>query len=225
MQIGGFQKLTLLDYPDKLSCLIFLLGCNMRCPFCHNASLVYKLEDEIPQDEVLDYLKKRKNMLDGVVISGGEPLLWEDLEDFIKRVKEIGYCVKLDTNGSLPEKLKNLLDKNLIDYVAMDIKNSKDKYSLTAGVDIDYNKILKSYKYILDSGIEYELRTTVVKEFHDENSFKEIGETFKDAKKYFLQKFINSDNVICENLTPPSDEEMSLYLNILKKYIPNASIR
>lgn len=225
MKIGGLHKLTLLDYPNKISCIVFVLGCNMRCPFCHNFGLVNHTLPEVPQEEVFAYLKQRKNRLEGVVISGGEPLLSDGLESFIKKVKELGYCVKLDTNGSLPQRLKQLLDKKLIDYVAMDIKNSKDKYNLAAGTNANYDNILKSYKYILESGIDYELRTTVVSQLHDQNAIEEIGKTFKDAKRFFLQKFVHSDSVPNTNLTPPQDQEMEQYLKIIQKYIPNAKIR
>ena len=169
MTISGMEKLTLLDYPANTACLIFTQGCNFRCPFCHNKNLLMDTNGDgiIDENEVLDYLKKRKGLVDGICISGGEPLLQRDIESFIKKIKEIGVKVKLDTNGSNPQKIKKLIDMGLIDYVAMDIKNDFSNYDKTSGVDnINIENIKKSIDILENSNIEYEFRTTVVKELH-----------------------------------------------------------
>ena len=170
MKINGFQKLTLLDFPEKMACIVFTAGCNFRCPFCHNASLVTHIDDTLVyrEEEIFEYLKKRKGLLEGVCISGGEPLLQPDMEEFIIKVKELGYLVKLDTNGSFPDKLISLVNKGLIDYVAMDIKNCKEKYPLTAGVsNLNIEDIEKSVTFLLGGTVDYEFRTTVATGLHE----------------------------------------------------------
>ena len=178
MNIQGLQKLTLLDYPEKVACTIFTAGCNFRCPFCHNASLVthIDLERNIPVEQVMNFLKKRWRVLDGICISGGEPLLQPELEDFIRGVKEIGYSVKLDTNGSNARLLKHLAEEKLLDYVAMDIKNAPGKYGITIGIP-DYNmeEIFRSVDFLMSGTLPYEFRTTVVREFHKREDFSDIG--------------------------------------------------
>ena len=199
MVISGMQKLTLLDYPGKTACLLFTQGCNFRCPFCHNASLVVNIpkEAEISEDEFFKFLQKRKGILDGVCVSGGEPLLQPDIELFIRKIKDMGFAVKLDTNGSFPDKLIHLVEEGLVDYVAMDIKNSPETYVLTAGVDVlDMEAIRGSVLYLKDGNIPYEFRTTVVKHYHSKEGFEEIGKWLVGADKYFLQNFVDSGDLI-----------------------------
>ncbi len=227
MKIGGFRKLTLLDYPEKTACTVFTAGCNFRCPFCHNASLVTKNPlENYTEEEILTFLKGRKGKLDGVCITGGEPLLQKDIEEFISQIKAEGYLVKLDTNGSFPQKLKDLVNGGFIDYVAMDIKNSIDRYGETVGIDnFDTSAVEESADFLLRGNIAFEFRTTVVEEFHDNESFEKIGQRFSDAQNYFLQGFVDSGDLVGENLTAATKEEMEEYLKTLQKYLPNARIR
>ena len=229
MLIKGLQKLTLLDFPDKMACTVFTFGCNFRCPFCHNASLATRAGevDTIPEDEIFDLLRKRKGVLDGVCITGGEPLLYgDDLKDFIIKIKELGYAVKLDTNGSFPKRLRALIEADLIDKVAMDIKNSPEKYGLTSGVEnFDMSPILESIELLKSSGIDYEFRTTVVNELHSASDFEEIGKMIAGAKAYYLQSFVDSGDLIGEGLSAPSKEDMEAYRKIAEKYVPNTQIR
>ncbi len=227
MLINGIQKLTLLDYPERVACTIFTAGCNFRCPFCHNAGLVTKINpaDTIPTEEVLEFLKKRTGLLEGVCITGGEPLLQEDLEEFLREIKVLGYSIKLDTNGSNPKKLKALIEKGLIDYVAMDIKNSKALYSVTAGVEVDLRDINDSIHIIKESGIDYEFRTTVVKGLHSVQSISQLSAWIAPAKKYFLQGFQDSGNLIGEDLEAVSPKELEEMKRCATKFLPNAQIR
>jgi pyruvate formate lyase activating enzyme len=235
MQIQGLQKLTLLDYPGKMAATVFTAGCNFCCPFCHNASLVTRIDRDrdIPVSKVLDYLKKRKNILEGVCISGGEPLLQPGLTDFIKEVKTLGYSVKLDTNGSNLGKLQNLVNQSLIDYVAMDIKNIPGKYRITSGLsglEESHSKellsqVVATVDYLKSNVILYEFRTTLVKELHQMEDLEEIGSWLVGAKKYYLQKFSDSGDLIKEGYHSYSDEIMKQALDIIKKYMPTAEIR
>lgn len=227
MRISGFQKLTLLDFPQKTACTVFTHGCNFRCPFCHNASLVtYDAGTKITENEVFAHLEKRKGLLDGVCISGGEPLLQNSLFEFIQKIKSMGYSVKIDTNGSLYARLEVLVKSGLVDYVAMDIKNSPQKYSKTCGLEaMDFENIEKSKELLIHSGIEYEFRTTVVKQLHDAQDFEDIGEFIKGAKRYFLQKFTDSGDIICSGLGAHDDEYMKECLEVVRKYVPTAKLR
>ena len=229
MKIQGLQKLTLLDYPGKLAATIFTAGCNFRCPFCHNASLVTQIRDEadLPTEEVLDFLKKRNTVLQGVCISGGEPLLQRDIEDFLRSLKAFGYQVKLDTNGSNFDKLKNLLDQKLVDYVAMDIKNAPDKYGGTIGLEenIFLKDILLCVDYLKGSPVPYEFRTTLVREFHKREDMERIGQWLKGAKNYYLQEFVDSGDLIQTGLRPYNKEVMEQALAIVQQYVPGAKIR
>lgn len=228
MNIQGLQKLTLLDYPGKVACTIFLAGCNFRCPFCHNASLVTHIDTEagILTEEVLSFLKKRSGVLDGVCVTGGEPLLAPELEAFIREIKDMGYEVKLDTNGSHTEKLKHLVEAGLIDYVAMDIKNAPAKYGMTIGLaDYDTSGIMESVSYLMEGHIPYEFRTTVVREFHKREDFEEIGRWLKGAEKYYLQGFVDSGDLIQPGLRGYTKDVMEQALAIVKKYIPAAELR
>lgn len=228
MHIQGLQKLTLLDYPGQTACTIFLAGCNFRCPFCHNAPLVVHVDpaDDIPEEEVLAFLRKRARVLDGVCITGGEPLLAPELEDFMRKVKEIGYLVKLDTNGSHAERLRFLVEQGLVDYVAMDIKNTPEKYAMTVGIEgYSPDNVIRSADYLMRGTIPYEFRTTVVREFHKRADFEEIGRWLKGAERYYLQGFVDSGNLIQPGLRGYTREIMEQALVIVRKYIPAAQIR
>lgn len=228
MQFSGFQKLTLLDYPEKTACTLFTAGCNFRCPFCHNAALVTHIDNSnfFTEEYVLDYLKKRKGVLDGVCITGGEPLLHKDLPEFIKKVKELGYLIKLDTNGSYPERLQSLIDDGLIDYVAMDIKNAHEKYLVTADCgDDELQNVIKSVEILKQNKIDYEFRTTVVKEYHDAEDIKKIAEWIRGADKYFLQNFIDSGDLIKNNLSAHPRETLEFMRSLAQDIIPKVEIR
>lgn len=224
MRIGGLQKLTLLDFPGHVACTVFLQGCNFRCPFCHNTSLVMGTE-EISEDEVLHFLKTRQGLLDGVAVTGGEPLLSAGLPDFLRKIKALGFMIKLDTNGSLPEKLRALIDENLVDYVAMDIKNSPEKYSQTAGADGMLDAVKESVSILMNGTVPYEFRTTVVDELHEPSDFHAIGEWLKGAKQYFLQGFVDSGYILCPDLHAASKEKTEQCLAIAGQYIPDTKIR
>lgn len=227
MIIKGLQKTTLLDFPGKVACTIFTGGCNFRCPFCHNASLVIAPSntDTISEEELFDFLNKRRAILDGVCITGGEPLLQKDIEDFIIKIRDLGYAVKLDTNGAFPEKLRDILSKGLVDYVAMDIKNSKEKYSLTCGTPVDTGKISESISLLIGGDIPYEFRTTVVRELHEPQDIENIGEWISGAERYFLQSFIDSGDIIGSELSAYSLEEMKQILAFARKNIPSTELR
>lgn len=226
MIIKGIQKLTLLDFPSRVACTVFTAGCNFRCPFCHNASLVLGNEgDIIPTEELFAFLEARRGRLSGVCISGGEPTLQPDLIQFIRRVREMGYAVKLDTNGYRPEVLRELLSEGLVDYIAMDIKTSRERYSAVAGVDIDVSKIEESADMIMRSGIDYEFRTTVVKELHSGEDFTNIGNWLSGAKAFYLQGFIDSGDCISDGLNGYDKNGLDDLLNLLKVKIPSAKIR
>lgn len=227
MKIYGMQKLTLTDYPGKMASILFTGGCNFSCPFCHNSELIKDIkEDVISEDEIFDYLKKRKNMLDGVVITGGEPTINNDLIPFIKEIKNLGYLVKLDTNGYLPDVLEDIIREGIVDYIAMDIKNSLERYPETVGLmKIDETRIKKSISLIISSSIDYEFRTTLSLELHDKDSIKGIGELIKGAKKLFLQKFVDSENVPNHHFTAPEDETLTSFVEVLSTYVSNVSVR
>lgn len=209
MKIVGFQKLSLVDFPKKVSCVIFTEGCNYRCPFCYNSSLVYDKSNVVyEEEEILSYLEKRKNVLDAVVISGGEPTLQKDLEKFIKKLRKLPILIKLDTNGTNPEILEKLINEKLIDYVAMDIKNSFDKYLLTTGVEnARLDNIRRSIAILKENKVDYEFRTTVVKEFHTKEDIRKIKESIDDSK-YYLQNFSDNDNVYYTGLHAFDDCEL-----------------
>lgn len=228
-QIGGFQKLSLLDYPGKVAAIVFTNGCNFRCPFCHNYEIASNSnnKDLFENQDILDYLIKRKKLLDGLVITGGEPTIQIGLEEFINNVKsKTNLLIKLDTNGSNPEKLKKIIDNKLIDYVAMDIKNDFDDYENITGIKkINTEKIKESFKIIKNSKIEHEFRTTVVKDFHTYKKLENIARCVGNDSKYFIQQFIISENVPNKELHPYSDEELLDMKNRLKMNFPNVEIR
>ena len=229
MTISGFQKLTLLDFPGKTASIVFTRDCNFRCPFCHNASLVLCRGCEvISEDDVLSYLDKRKKLLDGLSITGGEPLMQEGLADFIRKVRALGYAVKLDTNGTYPDRLKALLDEGLLDYVAMDLKNSEGEYPKTAGISNTalISRVKESTALLMASGVTYEFRTTLVKGLHTENSLREALEMIRGAERYYLQRFTDSGDLIApEGLSAFSYDEMRRFLEIAKEVIPTAALR
>ena len=226
MNIIGLQKMTLLDYPGHVACTVFLQGCNFNCPFCYNSSLIKSSDDNFMSlDDLLNFLEKRKKVLDGVAITGGEPLLNPDIKELIKAIKEKGFKVKLDTNGSYPTLLKQLIDEKLVDYVAMDIKNTYEKYPLTTNSNVNVNDIKQSVSILLNSSIDYEFRTTVVKEFHNIEDFKIIGENIKGAKNYYLQSYQEKDSVLNKTLHPLSKDELQNCLKVVKNYVLNSSIR
>ena len=226
MNIQGFQKLTLLDYPGRVACTVFTGGCNLRCPFCHNADLVRDpLHAASMEDEVLSYLAKRKGLLDGVCITGGEPLLQPDLQDFVASVKEMGYLVKLDTNGSLPERLVALLSTGMIDYVAMDIKSSPQGYEKASGCSIDPKVFWQSAELIKKSGIAHEFRTTAVKGIHTVTDFERIGALLGAEEPYFIQCFVDSGNLLGAGCSAFSEDETEALLTAVRAHIPGATVR
>lgn len=228
MKICGIMKLTLLDFPGKTACTVFTGGCNFLCPFCHNASLVVKAGQQqiIPEEEILSFLKKRQGLLDGVCITGGEPLLQPDIADFIKKVRELGFLVKLDTNGSYPERLKEIVNAGLVDYVAMDIKSSPENYGKVIGVQgFDISDIQESIDFLMSGKVDYEFRTTLVRELHYETDIVKIGQWINGAKRYFLQVFVDSGDIIGKNYNAFSKDDMNYFKDILRKYIPNVEIR
>lgn len=215
MQFYGFQKMTLLDYPGRVACTLFTGGCNMRCPFCHNALLVTELDESserYEEAEVLAYLTRRQGLLDGVCVTGGEPTLQPGLESFLREVKRLGYAVKLDTNGTRPAVLASLVEAGLVDYVAMDVKNSPDRYAATAGVsEEEVAGVFESMDYLLGGGVDYEFRTTVVRELHTPEDIAAITRRIKGARRYYLQCFKDSGDLICNGWsahTPATMEEM-----------------
>lgn len=227
MNIHGLQKMTLLDFPGRVACTVFLSGCDFRCPYCHNFELAEgKAPAVMTEEELLDFLKKRKGLLDGVAFTGGEPCLHRELSGLLYRVKEQGFAVKLDTNGYHPGMLARILDEKLVDYTAMDIKNSPGKYARTVDrTSFDLSVIQDSISLLMNSDIDYEFRTTVVKEFHEAEDFPLIGEMIRGADRYFLQKFTDRDSVPYGGLHAPSTEEMHLYLDIVSAYVSLAQLR
>lgn len=227
MDIQGLQKLTLLDYPDKVACTVFLGGCNLRCPFCHNGDLVLAPGPaQLTEDQLLDFLKKRSGLLEGVCVTGGEPLLRAGLPQLLREIKELGYPVKLDTNGAFPKKLQWLCREGLVDYVAMDIKNSPERYGETAGLPgLDPAPFRESAAFLLSGTVDYEFRTTVVREFHDAASFRSIATWIAGAKRYFLQSFVDRDTVLRPGLHPCSREELESFADLLRPLIPSVELR
>ena len=224
----GLQKLTLLDYPGNMACTVFTGGCNFRCPFCHNRSLVFLNENdsEISTSDILDYLETRSKVLDGVCITGGEPLLHKGIRTFIEKIRSLGLKVKLDTNGSNFAVLKQLIDDGLVDYVAMDIKNSPEKYQETIGLQgYDLGEIEKSKNYLLENHVEYEFRTTVVKEFHDIADFENIGKWIKGARHYYLQNFEDHGTCIQEGLSEVGPDVLEQMRQTVMPYVENVEIR
>ena len=227
MQIHGFNKTTLLDYPGLVAATIFTGACNFRCPYCHNADLVLNPSSQpiIPEEEILSHLRKRKGITQGVCITGGEPTLQKDLKDFIKKLKELDLKVKLDSNGYKPEVLKNLVKDNLLDYIAMDVKAPLEEYDVIAGVKLDTSKLKESIDFLIAGDLPFEFRTTVIKDFHTRESFEKISELIKGAKNYYLQGYIDSPNVIQPGLTSYTYEEMQEFLPIFEGKVEHVEIR
>ena len=227
MTVNGLRKLTLLDFPGRVACTLFLAGCNMRCPFCHNAPLVIDGSgvENIPEDELLAFLKKRSGVLDGVCITGGEPTLRRELPELLRSIKALGYAVKLDTNGTNPDILAALIDEGLVDYVAMDIKNSPEKYSLTAGREVDMDAVRRSVAILMENKVKYEFRTTVVGGYHTADDFRAIGEWLRGAEAYFLQNFVDSGALLDPETRGASESDMKEYLEIMKQFVPAAELR
>lgn len=227
--IGGLKKTSLLDYPHKISAIVFTQGCNFRCGYCHNPGLLKgSKSDSISLESFFEFLSKRQGKLDGVVITGGEPTLQKDLICFIEQIKKMGFLVKLDTNGSNPDVIRKLLADGLIDYIAMDIKAPLDKYHLITNVQLDVEKISQSISLIMGSVIDYEFRTTVISSQLSFNDFNEIGKIISGAKRYFLQKFEVKTEILDNSLSfekSYSDEEFNLIINLLKKYIDVVGLR
>lgn len=228
MRIDGLQKMTLLDFPGKVACTVFTGGCNFRCPFCHNALLVTELpqKPDYTVDEILAFLKKRQGLLDGVAITGGEPLMNSDIDSFIKEIRKLGYSVKLDTNGSFPERLEKIVNDGLVDYVAMDIKNCKEKYAETVGLSsFDLSKVERSVDFLKNGSVDYEFRTTVVREFHTVDDIRKAAEWISGAKRYFLQNFVDSGNLIDPSVGGVDKETMFRMKEAAADFVPQTEIR
>ena len=228
MVILGLEKMSLVDFDGLVAATIFTGGCNFRCDFCHNSPLVLS-HDKLPildENEVLSYLQKRRMVLDGVCVSGGEPTLQKDLPDFLAKLKNLGYKVKLDTNGTAPDLIKNLYAEKLVDYFAMDIKNDRENYAKIIGFNsFDTKNVEKSVEFLLSLNGCYEFRTTLINEFHNEENMLNIGKWLKGANKYFLQKFKSSENCINSDLSPVSDLDAKKFLQILQNYISSVNLR
>lgn len=228
MKIHGFQKTTLLDFPGKVACTVFTGGCDFRCPYCHNASLVLHPDDAplYDENEIISYLYKRRGIIDGLCVTGGEPLMNADIGDFLRRVKEAGVAVKIDTNGTFPARLKQLVKDGLCDYVAMDIKNCKEKYGITVGVpNLSLDGVSESVNFLLSGAVDFEFRTTSAKELHTPEDFEKIGRWIEGAPRYFIQAYKNSDEQIVGGLTPMTKDEYLECLASVKPYVKDASLR
>lgn len=224
--IGGLQKVTLLDFPGKVACTVFLTGCNLRCPYCHNPDLVLTKDNGkyISEKEFFEFLLSRKGKLDGVCITGGEPTLYPNLTNLIRRIREMGFLVKLDSNGTVPEILEHLLRERLLDYVAMDIKNAPSRYAETCGADV-IEQVKKSAALLKNSDIDYEFRTTVCLPFHSPKCMEEIGRWLRGAKRYYIQPFVDSDNLLGSRISAMEKPELEALLSAVKPFIPAAELR
>ncbi len=228
MLISGLQKLTLLDYPGRVACTVFTGGCNFRCPFCHNAPLVLpeRLARDSSEEAVLAFLNKRRGVLDGVAVTGGEPLLHRDIGAFLEKVKALGFSVKLDTNGSFPDRLRALVSAGLVDRVAMDVKNSPALYEKTAGAAVDMAAIERSRDFLLSGAVDYEFRTTVVKGLHTKESLMDAARWIRGAKEYYLQQFKDSGDVLAiEGLGAFSEKEMHALADAAAEFVPSVQVR
>ena len=228
MIFHGFQKMTVLDFPEKVACTLFTAGCNFRCPFCHNALLVTEIDNQYiyQPEEILAYLQKRRGILDGVCVTGGEPLMHPDLGDFLRSVKELGYAVKVDTNGSYPDRLRALVESGVVDYIAMDIKNCQEKYGETIGIpSFDLSPVEESVRYLQSGAIPFEFRTTIVREFHTVGDVAAIADWISGAPKYFLQNFKESDHMIGAGLHAHDEETLREMQKVAQRKVPAASLR
>ncbi len=227
MKLSGMQKLTLLDFPGKMASTLFTPGCNFLCPFCHNSTLVTDIDEHfITTEEVLKFLKTRRGILEGVCITGGEPLLQKDIEDFMREIKDLGFLVKLDTNGSFPQKLENIINLGLVDYVAMDVKNSPELYAETIGkTAFDLSSVNESIELLKEGRVAYEFRTTVTKNFHNLKSLLQIADWISGCDNYYLQQFVDSGQLIDKAITGYTDDELkALYIEV-KKQLPCTQLR
>ena len=232
MRISGLQKMTLLDYPGKIACTVFLSGCNFRCPFCHNGELLDgAIAPVMEEGEFLAFLSKRKGLLDAVCVSGGEPTLQPGLAGLLEKIKKMGYSVKLDTNGSRPEILKDLVARGLLDYVAMDIKNAPDRYEQTAGAAVQMERIEESIRFLMEEHVDYELRTTVVEQLHDPDAVERMGEWVsslapeRKIKRWFVQPFVDRDTVLFTGLSSPNEAQLSEFTGVLSRFSVVSEIR
>ena len=229
MKLSGYQKLTLLDFPGLMACVVFTSGCNFRCPFCHNALLVLPGQDSgtVSEDEFFAFLEKRRGVLDGVVVTGGEPLLHPDIVPFLAKVKDMGFKTKVDTNGTKPALLKKIAEEKLVDYIAMDIKNAPEEYGAAVGLEkVDLAAIEQSMRFLMQGNVDYEFRTTVVKGIHTEKSLEELAKWIKGAKRYYLQAFKNSGGLIPpEGLDAFDETEMKKFADVVAPYVPAVEIR
>lgn len=229
MKIHGLEKLSLVDYDGFVAATVFTGGCNFKCPFCHNATLVtdFKELSTIEEQDILDYLTKRKGIIEGLCITGGEPTLNKDLPDFCSKIKKTGVSIKVDSNGTNPNMIKTLAENGLADYFAIDIKNDKTSYAKTVGLNsFDLSDVEKTVSYLINGKVGYEFRTTIINQFHKENNVREIAKWIEGADKYFLQKFKSGDNCLSpDGLTPVPDDEALKFINIAKSYVKNAELR
>jgi pyruvate formate lyase activating enzyme len=227
MKLCGLQKTTLLDYPGHVAATVFLGGCNFRCPFCHNSGLIGSdAKPLFSEEEILGFLQKRKGILEGICITGGEPTLQGDLESFMKKVKDLGYLIKLDTNGYRPELLKNLVSEGLADYVAMDIKAGRSNYGKASGISgVMVENVEKSAEFLMEGHVLWEFRTTVVKGIHSAEDFMDIGKWLQGTSSYFIQSYVESEEVLCPGYESFSKSDLEEFLGIVKPWIPNAALR
>ena len=228
MLLAGLQKLTLLDFPGRVACTVFTAGCNLRCPFCHNSDLVLPERKPLLLDteEFFSFLKKRQGVLEGVCVTGGEPLLQKDIAPFLRRIRELGFAVKLDTNGCFPHILRSLVDEGLVDFVAMDIKNSPARYAQTAGIpDLDLSAVEESIRFLLSGAVEYEFRTTVAAQLHDEACFEDIARWIAGAKRYAIQNFRDSGDILTAGLSACSPEQIDRFVQIVSPHVQQAIAR
>lgn len=227
MNIHGLQKMTLLDFPEHVACTVFLGGCDFRCPFCHNFELVDgSAKPVMEEEELLAFLSRRQGLLDGVAVTGGEPCLHPDLPELLARIRELGFPVKLDSNGYHPDMLRTLLDQHLVDYIAMDIKNSPVNYARTAGLpEVDMGRIRESISLLMEQAPEYEFRTTVIRELHEEENFHGIGELIRGAEHYYLQPFTDRDSVPFGGFHAPEEQQLNAYADIMRSYVKTVRVR
>ena len=226
MRLLGLQRLTLLDFPGKIACTVFTGGCNLRCPFCHNSSLVHSLGEEIEEEEFFAFLDSRKSRLEGVCVSGGEPTLHRDLPEFLAKIKEKGFLVKLDTNGTRPEVIADLISSGLVDYIAMDIKNSPEKYADTVGLsEFDTADVMRSIEVIESSALPHEFRTTVTGELHTPEDIRAICANLHQNTKYYIQAYRDEGDILQKGHTTPTKEALEALLGAAKEFLPFAEIR
>ena len=227
MKIKGLQKTTLLDFPEKVACTVFTGGCNFRCSFCHNASLVLAPTEvnDISEEEFFRFLEKRRGILDGVCVTGGEPLLQHDILPFFERIHSLGLSVKLDTNGWFYDKLSNIISLGLVDYIAMDIKNTREKYAMTAGIPSVSEDVFKSIKLIMECGVPYEFRTTVVRELHTVDDIRDIARSISGASQYYLQCFKDSGDLIGQNYSAHTEDTMRSMLEAIRPFVGKCALR